>query len=141
MPSAVRVIIVLVVAPLLTLPLRAQDKVNYARDVQPILAENCFACHGFDEKARKAKLRLDTFEGALAKHKDVAAVVPGQPEQSEVVRRILTKDADDHMPPEETGKKLTTKQVELIKRWIAEGADYRGHWSFQAIKAPVVPDV
>ena len=117
----------------------AQDKLNYARDIQPILSENCFACHGFDEKARKAKLRLDTPEGARAKHKSQAAIVPGQPDQSEALKRILTTDPDDRMPPEESGKKLTPKQIDLIKRWISEGADYTGHWSFGPIQSPAVP--
>src|SRR5689334_24743438 len=90
-----------------THPARTQEKLNYARDIQPILSENCFACHGFDEKARKAKLRLDTPDGATAKHKDHAALVPGHPDQSEAVRRILTTDPDDHTPPEDSGKKLT----------------------------------
>jgi len=103
------------------LPARSQDKLNYARDIQPILSENCFACHGFDEKARKAKLRLDTEAGATAKHKDHTPIVPGHPDQSDVIRRILTADPDDHMPPEDSGKKLTARQIDLIKLWMDDG--------------------
>src|SRR5438445_4900742 len=77
------------------LPARAQAKLNFSRDIHPILSENCFKCHGPDEKARKGKLRLDTQEGAFKRHDDKAAIVPAHPEQSEVVRRLLTSDPDD----------------------------------------------
>src|SRR4051812_39398801 len=92
-------------------PSRAEDKINFSRDIHPILSANCFACHGPDEKARKAKLRLDTQEGALRKHDDQAAVVAGDPARSELVRRIQTTDPDDHMPPPDSGKKLTPLQI------------------------------
>ncbi|HEY7115118.1 MAG TPA: DUF1549 domain-containing protein, partial [Tepidisphaeraceae bacterium] len=126
---------------LVTLSARADDKVNFSRDIHPILTENCFACHGFDDKARKAKLRLDIKEGAYKEHDGKAAIVPGKPEESEAIRRILTNDPDDHMPPPDSGKKLTPKQIELIKKWIAQGADYTGHWSFQPVIATPVPEV
>src|SRR5260221_2375821 len=119
----------------------AEPPINFSRDIHPILSENCFACHGPDEKARKAKLRLDTQEGAFKKHDDISAIVPAHPEQSEVVRRILTTDPDDHMPPPDSGKKLTPRQIELLKQWIEQGADYTRHWSFQPIKAPPVPQI
>lgn len=116
------------------------DKLVFSRDVHPILSENCFACHGPDDKARKAKLRLDTREGAFKEREGKAPIVPGKPEQSEVMRRILTNDPDDHMPPLDSGKKLKPGQVETLKKWIAEGADYTGHWAFQPIKAPALPE-
>jgi hypothetical protein len=122
-----------------TMAARAQEKVNFSRDVRPILSENCFACHGFDDAARKGKLRLDTREGATKTRDDRAAVVPGDPDKSGIIRRILTADADDQMPPADSGKKLTPAQVDVLKRWIAQGADYTGHWSFQPVKAPPVP--
>jgi hypothetical protein len=126
----------------LAVPSRAADApINFSRDIHPILSENCFTCHGPDEKARKAKLRLDTQEGAFKKHDDTTPIVAGHPDQSEVIRRILTSDADDHMPPLDSGKKLKPHQIELLRQWIAQGADYTGHWSFQPIKAPPVPPV
>src|SRR6478672_1762839 len=99
-----------VLLPLLSVAARADEKLNFSRDIRPILSENCFACHGFDEHARKATLRLDTPEGATALRKGHAPIVPGKPDQSEVLKRILTTDADDHMPPEDSGKKLTPHQ-------------------------------
>jgi hypothetical protein len=119
----------------------ADTKLNFSRDIHPILTENCFTCHGPDEKARKAKLRLDMAEGAFKKHDGKAAIVPGRPEQSELVRRILTTDPDDHMPPPDSGKKLTARQIDLLQQWIKEGADYTKHWSFQPISIPPIPPV
>src|SRR6476469_5399413 len=94
-------------------------KIDFSRQIRPILAENCFVCHGPDDKARKAKLRLDTQEGALKKHDDKAAILSHNPDQSEAVRRILTTDPDDHMPPPDSGKKLIPAQIETLKKWIA----------------------
>ncbi|HYE21797.1 MAG TPA: PSD1 and planctomycete cytochrome C domain-containing protein [Tepidisphaeraceae bacterium] len=108
---------------------------DFNRDVRPILAENCLACHGFDEKARKGKLRLDVRDAALAK----AAFVPLKPDESEAVKRILTNDPDDRMPPPESGKTLTAKQVDTLRRWVAAGATYDGHWSFEPVRATAVP--
>ena len=105
----------------------AAAPVDYNRDVQPILAENCFSCHGFDEKKREAGRRRDTREGALKKN----AIVPGKPAQSELLKRVTTKDAADHMPPAKSKlASLTTAEVELLRRWIAEGANYEAHWAF-----------
>jgi hypothetical protein len=127
---------------LLAAHVRAADSpINFSRDIHPILSENCFACHGPDEKARKAKLRLDTQEGAFKKHDDTAAIVPKEPDKSEVIRRILTTDPDDHMPPADSGKKLTPRQIDLLKQWIAQGADYKKHWSFEPIQSPPVPPI
>jgi mono/diheme cytochrome c family protein len=107
--------------------LRAADKVDFRRDVRPILAEHCFACHGPDEKTRKAKLRLDTKDGALA------AVVPGKPAESELVKRVVTKDAKEVMPPPKHDKPLTAKQVATLTAWVEQGAAYdAGHWAFAA---------
>jgi len=118
----------------------AAQPVNFNRDVRPILSDNCFACHGFDDKERKARLRLDLREGALAPAKSGAvAVVPGKPDESEFIKRILTDDEDDLMPPPATGKKLTSAQKELLRRWIAEGATYQEHWSFVPPSRPPVP--
>ena len=107
------------------------DAVNFTRDIRPILSENCFACHGPDEKERKAGLRLDD-EAAAKRVKDgIVAVVAGKPEQSDLIKRITTTDADDVMPPPKTGKKLTPKQIELFRQWIAQGAKWGGHWAYE----------
>lgn len=106
-------------------------KLDFNRDVRPILSENCFRCHGFDEKARKAGLRLDVLEGAVKPAKSGAiAVVPRQPEKSELVARITADDPGDRMPPDDSDKKLSAGQVEVLRRWIAEGASYAKHWAF-----------
>jgi mono/diheme cytochrome c family protein len=106
--------------------------VRYNRDIRPILSENCFVCHGPDSASRKAGLRLDRFAEATAKRKDSEpAIVPGDLSRSEAMRRILTKDEDDVMPPPKSKKKLTAKQIELIRTWIAQGAEYELHWAYQ----------
>ena len=114
-------------------PANAADRVDFNRDVRPILSENCFRCHGPDEKQQKGKLRLDTRAGAIAK-----VIVPNDPAKSEFVRRILTSEAAEHMPPLDSGKKLTAAQADVLKRWVEQGAEYQGHWAFIA---PVRPDL
>ena len=116
----------------------ASRKIEFNRDVRPILAENCFACHGFDAKKREAELRLDTPEGAYALHDGVPAIKPGAPAESEALRRILTQDTDDVMPPRKSHKKITPVQVETLRQWIAEGAVYQRHWSFEPLQKPQV---
>ena len=115
-------------------------KVEFSRDVRPILSENCFACHGFDKAARKADLRLDTKEGALATKDGVTAIVPGKPEASELIARIMSDDPDEVMPTKKSGKHLTAAQKETLKRWIEQGATYQRHWSFEPPKRPAVPE-
>ncbi|MEN9572270.1 MAG: hypothetical protein RL514_125 [Verrucomicrobiota bacterium] len=105
----------------------AAEPVRYNRDIRPILSDKCFFCHGFDEKKREAGLRLDTREGALKKN----AIVPGKPDKSELLKRVTTKDANEHMPPAKSKlPAITTAEVELLRRWIAEGAQYEAHWAF-----------
>ncbi len=128
--------IILIPIPLIAAP------VDFAREVRPILSEHCFACHGPDAARRKAELRLDTKEGALGKGESGAVViVPGKPEQSEIFKRITSKDPEEIMPPPKEHKNLKADQVALLKRWIAEGATYTGHWSFQKVQQPPVPAV
>jgi hypothetical protein len=110
--------------------------VRYNQDVRPILSENCFLCHGFDEGKREADLRLDTEEGA--KH---TAIVAGNPAASELFKRITTTDPDDVMPPIDSVYKLTAEQVETLRLWIEQGAKYEEHWAYQPIVRPPVPDV
>jgi Protein of unknown function (DUF1553)/Protein of unknown function (DUF1549)/Concanavalin A-like lectin/glucanases superfamily/Planctomycete cytochrome C len=116
---------------------RAGDKLEYNRDVRPILAENCFACHGPDSAARKADLRLDRRDDALKSE----AFVPGDPDKSALVERIFEETAARLMPPPKTQKKLTSAQKETLKRWIAQGAEYQPHWSLIAPQRPQPPAV
>ncbi len=115
----------------------AEPPVNFGRDIQPILSENCFHCHGPDAKHREADLRLDTFAGATA----AGAVKPGQSADSELILRILSSDPGEVMPPPKSNLKLTEVQKQLLKRWIDEGAQYSKHWSFITPVRPAVPMV
>ncbi len=124
------------------LPLTAGAKIDFNREVRPILSEKCFACHGFDEKERKANLRLDVREHALNPAKSgETAIVPGKVDASELIKRIVTQDADDQMPPAKTDKKLTAAEIETLKQWIAEGAEYQAHWAFVPPARPASPEV
>lgn len=118
-------------------PTRA-GKVEYARDILPILGTHCFACHGPDEKSRKAGLRLDVAEAATKTLRSGArAVVPGQPEKSELVARVFST-GEDRMPPPKSNHTLKDAEKELLKRWIQEGAQYQPHWAFvPPVKAPL----
>jgi len=114
---------------------RAADAPDFVREVRPILATHCFNCHGFDAGARKAGLRLDERAAALLPAKSGAhAIVPGHPEASELLLRVT--DSADPMPPAETGKRLSAGEVDILRRWIAAGADYRPHWAFTAPARP-----
>ena len=119
-----------------TLCCRAGAEVDFGRDVQPILADRCYTCHGPDEKARKAKLRLDQRDAALALRKGEAAIVPGNLEASLLVERILSEDPDEQMPPPKLKKPLSSEQKQTLLRWIEQGAKYNTHWSFAPIKEP-----
>jgi len=119
-----------------------KDKpVQFNRDVLPILSDNCFTCHGQDQHKRKAGLRLDTPEGALEKLKSgAAAISPGAPQTSELIRRITTSEKEDeHMPPVKTGKHLSVDQISILRRWIKDGAIYEKHWAFKPVEHPVPP--
>ena len=120
---------------------QSKDKVDFTREIRPILANNCLLCHGPDAKGRKGDLRLDTPEGATALHDGKAAIVPGKPEESELLKRITTTDKDDLMPPSKSGKKLTKDQIDLFRRWIQQGAPYAKHWAFAKPERPAIPPV
>jgi hypothetical protein len=115
----------------------AAADLKYNRDIRPILADNCFSCHGPDSAARKAELRLDQRAAAI----DAGAVVPGKPADSEFIRRILSTDADEIMPPPASHKKLTPKQKQLLSDWVKAGAEYEPHWSLIAPTAVAPPAV
>ena len=101
-------------------------EIDFNRDIRPILSDNCFTCHGPSESTRKADLRLDQREDAV----DTAAISPGDPDASEIIARIETEDVDSLMPPPDSNKRLTTAERELLRQWVAEGAEYEKHWSF-----------
>jgi len=116
------------------------DTVVFNRDIRPIMSDTCFHCHGFDAKARKGGLRLDIRDEALKAGKSGAlAIVPGKPDESEVIKRLFTKDEEDLMPQKESHKTLTAAQKELFRRWIAQGAIYQAHWAYVPLAAPTVP--
>jgi hypothetical protein len=102
----------------------AVGKLDFNRDVQPILSENCYFCHGTDKKQRMADLRLDTFDEATRDRKGVRAIVPGASGRSETIRRLLSTDADEMMPPRESHREVTPSQIETLKLWIDQGAKY-----------------
>ena len=120
---------------------KAAEKIEFNRDVRPILADNCFQCHGPDVKARKAKLRLDQKEGATRDLGGYRAVSPGQPTESELMKRILSDDPEEIMPPPKTKKHLTHEQKEVLRKWITSGADYRDHWAFVRPEKPEIPEI
>ena len=119
----------------LTLGATAQEPVDFNRDIRPILSENCFACHGLDEESREADLRLDQFEAAV----DAEAIVPGRPEDSSIIARVRSDDEFEVMPPPETEKRLSERQIDLLERWIAEGGEYQPHWAWKPLHRPAVP--
>lgn len=120
----------------------ATAPVSFNRDIRPILSDNCFHCHGPDKATRDSGLRLDIREEATrpAESGDIA-IVPGKPEESQLLVRILSEDKDEIMPPPKAHKKLTATQKDLLKRWIAEGAKYEAHWAYTPVVRPEVPQV
>ena len=116
--------------------------IDFSRDIQPILSDNCYHCHGPDASSRKSGLRLDRHAEALAGGKSgLATIVPGKPEDSELIARIFSHDAEEVMPSTESNKTLTAAQKDLLRRWIAEGAVWSEHWAYIAPKRPAVPTV
>ena len=119
----------------------AMAKVTFNRDVRSILSENCFECHGPDANARKAKLRLDDRISSTEERSGTWAVVPGNPNASELIARIFSTDSEEVMPPQETKRFLTKEQKETLKQWIAEGAEFESHWAYQNPMRPKLPEV
>ncbi|MEI8090459.1 MAG: PSD1 and planctomycete cytochrome C domain-containing protein [Opitutaceae bacterium] len=118
----------------------AAAPVDFSRDIQPILSENCYHCHGPDASSRKSGLRLDLHAEALAGGKSgLATIVPGKAEDSELIARIFSHDSDEVMPSPESNKTLTAAQKDLLRRWVAEGAVWGEHWAYTPPKRPAVP--
>ena len=115
----------------------AADKLEYNRDIRPILSEYCFACHGPDSASRKADFRIDLRDQALLNEN----LVPGKPDDSEVIRRILADDPAELMPPPHSRKELSSAQKETLRRWVTEGAEYQLHWSFLTPQRAALPAV
>ena len=134
-----RMFVALIAMGLASLTHAAEPELSFNRDIRPILSANCFACHGFDAKQRKAELRLDVAEGALAVHDGHTAIKPGDLAASEVWRRLISEDPDVVMPPPSTKKKLTDIQKQTIRRWIEQGAHYQKHWAFESPVQSKIP--
>ena len=115
----------------------AQPALDFNRDIRPILAENCFYCHGQDGNKRQADLRLDLRDAAI----QAGAIVENDSAASALMQRIMTDNPDELMPPPKSNRRLTTAQKALLDRWIAEGAHYQKHWAFEAPVRPPEPDV
>ena len=116
------------------------EPVRFNRDIRPMMSDTCFHCHGFDPKSRKGGLRLDIREEALKAGKSgEIAIVPGKPDQSEIIKRIFSTDAEDVMPEKEAHKTLSAAQKELFRRWVAEGAVYEPHWAYKPLEMPAIP--
>jgi hypothetical protein len=137
-PSVFRVVLSFVYAAIGFTPCAsvtfAAEKLEFNRDIRPILSDNCFYCHGPDKNHREADLRLDVREEAI----HLKAIVPSKPAESKLLDRILSKDASEVMPPPESHKKLTDQQKETLRLWIEQGAEYQLHWSYEKpIKASI----
>ncbi|MDF1861717.1 MAG: PSD1 and planctomycete cytochrome C domain-containing protein, partial [Verrucomicrobiales bacterium] len=116
------------------------EEIDFTRDVRPILSENCFHCHGPDAKARKGELRLDSEADVKRDRDGYAVVTPGQSEKSELFRRLVTHDEDDLMPPADSNRTLTTKEIETVRKWIDDGGEWGLHWSFTPVERPALTD-
>ncbi|HWQ91744.1 MAG TPA: DUF1549 domain-containing protein, partial [Clostridia bacterium] len=117
----------------------SQKPILFNRDIRPILTDNCYHCHGFDANTRKANLRLDTPEGAIAIHEGRQAIAPGRLESSELWRRVNSTNQSVVMPPPDSGKKLNSDQVKLLGKWIEQGGAYQKHWAFEPPVRPESP--
>ncbi len=125
---------------LLALHASGATPVDFNRDVRPIISEKCYHCHGPDDQARKAHLRLDVRDEALKEREGVRAIVPGRPEQSDLIARITSKDPDEIMPPPKEHHTISEAECSTLQRWIAEGAKYAEHWAFVSPRQPSIPE-
>jgi hypothetical protein len=120
----------------------SEGPVGYRHDILPVLSDRCFKCHGPDSATREAGLRLDRADSATAKLDSGAkALVPGSAAESALVKRIMSSDPDEMMPPPDSGKFLSDAEKAILKRWVEQGAKYEKHWAFVAPVRPPVPAV
>ncbi|HBJ35104.1 MAG TPA: hypothetical protein DDZ51_10190 [Planctomycetaceae bacterium] len=117
----------------------AESRIEFNRDIRPILSDACFQCHGPDEAERHGGLRLDSAAAAHRGGDSAVAIIPGDADASEVWRRVVSEDPDLLMPPPETGKTLSREQIALLRRWLQQGAEYQDHWAFLRVERPQVP--
>ncbi|HXJ60176.1 MAG TPA: DUF1553 domain-containing protein [Verrucomicrobiae bacterium] len=123
-------------------PPETKAKIDFAHDILPVISARCFHCHGPDESSRKGKLRLDQRDQAIKPRSDGSTPVkPGDPQASELVKRITSTDPEERMPPPKEGQPLKPEEIERLKQWIAEGAPYAGHWAFTKPMLPPLPKV
>ena len=116
-------------------------KLQFDRDIRPILSDKCYACHGPDPAVRKANLRLDIKDGAFSEPSGYPIIVPGKPEESELVLRITHDDIDRRMPPQTSNRQPTQEQIDTLIQWIAEGAEWEEHWAYIPPKRIDPPEV
>ena len=122
----------LLAAPGISVRVGGEEPVDFDRDIRPLFSDSCFACHGPDRKARKARLRLDDAKLALKK-----AIVPYKPDESPLMERLLSRDEDERMPPADSNRpRLSAAEVDLVRRWIRQGAKFDEHWAYRAPQRP-----
>src|SRR5262249_11194551 len=141
-PRVTRILLPAVLSLLLTASqaAAADPKIDYSRDLRPILASHCWSCHGPDDRPREAELRLESRDATLARRQQrKPAVVPGDPAGSALISRIEAEKAARRMPPPEVKKPLSDQQKQLLRRWIEQGADFSQHWAFVPPRRPSVP--
>ena len=122
-------------------PVASPDRIEFNRDIRPILSDRCFSCHGPDKNKREAETRLDTLEGLHGSTNKTGPLVPGNPDASEMIRRIESLDNDKRMPPPEFAKDLSEHEKALLRKWIQQGAKWEGHWAFQPIRSTPAPKI
>lgn len=121
--------------------LSAAERIDFNRDIRPLLSNHCLVCHGPDSEERAADLRLDRVDDSRADLGGYAAIVPGDPDDSELIARVVSDDPDMRMPPMGKGRSLTQKEIDMLRRWIEQGAEYAAHWSYQTPVRPPLPRV
>ena len=129
----------LIACCLAALPIPTWATIDFDREIRPILSEYCFHCHGFDAKTREANLRLDTPDGAFSERDGWSPIVPGKPEKSEILHRMLESDPDERMPPAKAKIQMMPEEIKKVRQWIKEGANWTEHWAFESIKKPKRP--
>ena len=115
------------------------DVIDFSRDIRPILADTCYQCHGPDEQTRETDFRLDLQDDVLKDHGSGPLVIPGKPQESVLLQRLLTTNVEQRMPPVDADRQLSSDQIELIRKWIEQGAHWKQHWAFAPIKKTPLP--